>query len=567
MNRRTFAKASGLTATALASSAPAQKLAAPRNGWQPFLTTSDPNLSRAFRIACGDLRSNIVPWPAITSLPIPLPAKKWETLSQRIIQVAGTRDVIPSPLSFLLSGLDYGLYSFDVMMHAWDGASFLHPEAVTGSLLANLLPDDRGLRADYWISGFGWTLGAWQHYLCTGNRPFLKVALTATLAAFEHMEREEFDAKLNLFRGAAVIGDGISSYPDFWVKDTPGVGHIRKWPEHHPEHKVPTGMGLPMHVLSTNCVNYQAYVIAALMQRELGLPVDTSIEQKAARLKAAINQHFWREDAGLYRYIVDPFGGSDQQEGFGNTFAVLFGIASPEQTRRIFDGMHITPHGIPLNWPVYPRYASADSMSFGNHNATVWPPVCGLWAEAAARHGHMKQFAHELKSMADRACRDNQFAEIYHPVTGEIYGGIQESRTARAGLAMRAFVEARLGGTGEATPEALTKLFPPEAGKPGINRRQACGRNTFSATAFLRTVLHGLIGIRMQPSGLTFQPCVPPGLGPIVLQDLPYRGALLQIEITGAGQTVRKLTTNGREAKSLPATATGNQVLKIEVVS
>ena len=78
---------------------------------------------------------------------------------------------------------------------------------------------------------------------------------------------------------------------------------------------------------------------------------------------------------------------------------------------------------------------------------------------------------------------------------------------------------------------------------------------------------HGLIGIRMQPSGLTFHPCVPPGLGPVVLQDLLYRGALLQIEVTGVGQTVGKLTVNGREAKSLPATATGNQTLKIEVVS
>ena len=351
------------------------------------------------------------------------------------------------------------------------------------------------------------------------------------------------------------------------MKDTPGVGHIRKWPEHHPEHKIPTGLGLPMHVLSTNCVNYQAYRTAALMQRELGLPVDASLEQKAARLKAAINQHFWRESTGLYRYIVDPFGGSDQQEGFGNTFAILFGIASPAQAKRIFDGMHITPHGIPLNWPVYPRYASPDGTSFGNHNATVWPPVGGLWAEAAARHGRWDQFAVELKSLADRACRDNQFAELYHPVTGEIYGGIQESRTARAGPAMRAFVEARLGGTGEATPEALAKLFPPESGKPGINRWQACGRNTFSSTAYLRMVLNGLLGMRMQPAGLTFSPCLPPGFGPVALQDLPYREALLRIELTGTGHTVRKMTINGREARTLPATASGHQVVKIEVMS
>ncbi|MCD6331750.1 MAG: hypothetical protein J7L89_00600 [Bacteroidales bacterium] len=34
---------------------------------------------------------------------------------------------------------------------------------------------------------------------------------------------------------------------------------------------------------------------------------------------------------------------------------------------------------------------------------------------------------HELSNLADHAVRDMQFAEIYHPYTGEKYGGIQES--------------------------------------------------------------------------------------------------------------------------------------------
>jgi hypothetical protein len=144
------------------------------------------------------------------------------------------------------------------------------------------------------------------------------------LGGLEYGERTEFDSELNLFRGPAFMADGISQYPDFWAKSMPGSGHILKWPQHNPDKKVAVGIGLPMHVLSIQCINYQAYVLAARMQQELGLPVDKTLLEKAARLKAAINKHFWREDAGTYRYIVDPFGGSDQQEGWGKTLAILF---------------------------------------------------------------------------------------------------------------------------------------------------------------------------------------------------------------------------------------------------
>ena len=321
-----------------------------------YVTAGDPNIGRAFRIAVGDIASNLAPLDGAAALTAaPLNKKRWEALSAKVVEIAGTRDVIPERPSFLIAGLDYGMYQFDTMMHAWDGASFLAPDAVKGALFNTLVMSEDGhVRSGDFITGFGWTVGAWEHYLHTGDRAFLKVALAATQGSFAHYERMEFDPQLGLFRGPAILCDGISSYPDFWVKGLTGKGHIVKWPENHPDKKAPVGLGLPMHALSTQCINYQAYLIAAKMQRELGLPVDPALEEKAARLKAAINKHFWREDAGLYRYLVDPFGGSDQQEGFGNTFAILFGIASPEQTKRVLAAMHVTPHGIPINWPVYP---------------------------------------------------------------------------------------------------------------------------------------------------------------------------------------------------------------------
>ena len=539
----------------------------------PYVTAGDPNIGRAFRIASGDFVSNILP---STALPFPrarFPQSKnqWDALTARLTEIAGTRDVIPDRVSLVVGGIDYrvSIYPFDVAMYAWDGAGFLQSDAVTSSLLYTLKAEENGDIQCYNLqnlNGMSWTVAAWANYLYTGSRPFLKVALTATLNGLEYGERTEFDSALNLFRGPAFMGDGISQYPDSWAKSMPGVGHIIKWPQHHPDKKVAVGLGLPMHVLSIQCINYQGYVLAARMQQELGLPVDKTLLEKAARLKAAINQHFWREGAGIYRYMIDTYGGSDQQEGWGNTLAMLFDIASPEQAKRVLASMQITPQGIPVIWPNWPRYASADNVTFGNRNS-IWPSVNGVWSEVAASAGRMDLFTLELKKTADRACRDNQFAEMYHPITGEIYGGVQEGMTMRNGEEMRAFIAARLGGTGEQTPEAMAKLFTPIKGKEGINLWQSCGRNTMSSTAYVRMVIHGLCGVKLGTDGIAFKPTIPKGMSPVAVYELPYRQAELEIHITGEGQQVRRITINGKETRTLPTTATGKQVVKIEMAA
>ena len=533
----------------------------------PYVTAGDPNIGRAFRIAVGDIESNVMPFQAVASW---MPKKLWADISAQAVKIAGTGDVIPSRMPILGAGLDYAFFQNDTGNHGWRGTSFLQPEAMTGALLATLNPDNEGRLLcgcggpQSW--GLQWTIGAWSHYLITGNRPFLKVALSATLSTLDHLEHYEFDPEKNLFRGPAVGGDGISNYPDVWAQSMPGVGHISKWPEHNPDKKVSAGLGLPMHALSTQCSIYEGYVLAASMQRELGLPVDKSLQERAARLKAAINKHFWREDAGIYRYLVDPFGGCDQQEGMGIAYAVLFGIASQEQVQRIFGSVHIDPQGIPWIWPVYPRYVTSDPYVVAQRS-NIWPLVNGAWSSAAAMSGRMDMFALELKKAADRACRDNQFAEMYHPVTGEIYGGIQEGRTGRKGAGLAAFIAARLGGTGEPTPEALAKLFPAVEGKEGMNLWQSCGRITFSSTSYIRMVLHGLCGIKPETDGISFKPMVPKGMSPVVVYELPYRQAELEIHITGEGQKVMKMTINGKEATKIPANAKGKQVVEIQMGS
>ena len=132
---------------------------------------------------------------------------------------------------------------------------------------------------------------------------------------------------------------------------------------------------------------------------------------------------------------------------------------------------------------------------------------------------------------------------------------------------MKAYITARMGGTPEPTTENLGKVFLPVPGKEGINLWPACNRNTFSSTAYLRMVLHGLSGIRLDTDGLSFSPTIPAGMSPVAVYELPYRQAELEIHITGEGQKVRKITINGQDVAKIPGTAKGKQVVEIEMGS
>lgn len=343
---------------------------------------------------------------------------------------------------------------------------------------------------EYW-DAIVWVPGAWSLYLATGDRDFLALALEATGATLAHRERTELDAELGLFRGAAVYGDGVSAYPDAYADA--GHHNIIGWRDLTPAALAATGEGLPMHALSTNCAYVHAYALAEAMATELGVLPEPSWLERESSLRAAINRHFWLPALGSYRYLVDPRGHSDVQEGFGHAFAILFGIANAEQRDSILRTQHVTPAGLPCLWPPFERYARDGHV--GRHSGTVWPPIQAFWAEAAARCGRGDLVGHELTALARHAARDGQFFELYHPETGLPYGGLQE----RAGA--------------------------------GVELWDAVEHQTWSATGFLRIVLAAVAGLRPATDGLRFDPLLPPGLDELEVTGLPYRALTLDLHV------------------------------------
>lgn len=449
----------------------------------PYLQTDNHLINRAFRIAIGDLLGNVG------------------------MHQSG---LLEHQQLVILAGLDYGRpWTRDSSVNAWNGASLIMP-GIARSTLISVLHRDRGeirIGGQYW-DAIVWATGAWHHYLCTGDKSFLSLALDAVSNSLTYFEQTEFDAEAGLFRGPG-WSDGVAAYPGI-NGDSGGSSAILDWPKHNPDKVSKPGYGIPMMALSTNCLYYNAYLVAGKMADELGRSVDVEWDRKAAALKDAINRRFWMEDKGWYRFFVGPFGDCNDQEGLGHAYALLFGIADQKQAESIFKKLHVTPAGLPCGWPTCPRYESPDGRSFGRHSGTVWPQIQGFFAEAAARRGKMEIFAHEVFNLAKHAVRDNQFAEIYHPLTGEIYGGMQE------------------------------------AGERGIILWKATSRQTWAATAFLRMVLYGVAGMQIQKDGVRFQPCLPPDITHLKLGNLIYRDMKLTVNLSGTGRHMISMKINGK---------------------
>ena len=397
----------------------------------------------------------------------------------------------------VLAGLDYDRpWTRDTAINVWNGVGLIAPDVARNTLISVLQRTDDGIviGGQYW-DAIIWTTGAWHYYLYSGDRTFLATAFKATRHSLDRLERDEFDAETGLFRGAACYGDGVAAYPDVYAQ-TDGSGSILDWPDVNPDKRSSPGYGLPMQALSTNALYHNAYRLAEAMAEELGAKRDPAWASKAASLKDAILRHFLDQKTGALRYLVDERGGCDRQEGLGWAFAVLLDIVDRDQAIRLFDLAHVTSAGMPCVWPPYARYGRPPI--YGRHCGTVWPHVQGFWADAAMRFGRHDVFMHELGRLTEYANRDVQFVEIYHPDTGLPYGGEQEG---------------------------------------GVDCR-SCARQTWSATAYIRLVLFGLVGMRFSATDLTFEPYLPDHINHLELSGLHYRGREIAVSVQRDGKRV-----------------------------
>ncbi len=482
------------------------------------------SLDRAFRIALGDLVTNIAPYRA---------------------------GLLDDERHVILAGLDYGTpWTRDAAINTWNGAGLLFPDVTRDTLLSVLERRDGKvyIGGQYWDC-IVWAIGAWSQYLYTGDKAFLSTAFDAVKNTLVYLEETEFDPGLGLFRGAASSSDGVAGYPPVYAEPG-GFSGISDWPQKNPERRHPVGYGLPMHALSTNCLYYRAYVLVQRMADELGQPVDPHWAEQARILKQSLNDRFWRSDAGLYRYLVDTFGGSDYVECLGEAYAILFGIAEESQVRQVLANQHLAPAGVPVLWPTFDRYRIPDftaqgNSGFGRHSGCIWPPFEAIWATTAKQNARADLFLPILKKTAEFACRDNQFVEMYHPISGLPYGGLQEGR---------------------GNPLASEVYGVPEDTYL-VRAWTAKVRQTWSATGFIRQVIYGVMGMDFETGGVAFSPVLPEGCTKAHLTQLLYRDMVLHIHVCGQGTRVTGFSVNGHPSATpfLPADGKGHTEVVIDL--
>ena len=435
-----------------------------------YFACDDESLTKAYQIALADYKSNV---------------KLYKD------------GVLTEKAYCIMAGAGYGTpWTRDTAINVYNAVALLDRNVAKNTLYSVLKKSGSNYQIDgqYWDAVI-WSIGAFRYYTVTGDEEFLKIAQNALANSLKRFEREEFDKEDNLFRGAAVYGDGIAAYPDRYSEGV-GSSGIEGWVGAFPNEKVKVGAGLPMKALSTNCVYYQAYIVLAQMNDILGIETETTLK-KAEALKEAINKVFWNEDKGTYDYLAYE---CDYQEALGIAFVLLFGVADERKAALVLENTYVTEQGIACVWPAFDRYLALDG--YGRHSGTVWPHAQGFWASACATYGYTYGFEFELFALAEKAVANGQFHEIYHPDTGEVYGGLQGS------------------------------------GKNDISLWGSVEHQTWSATGYLSLVYYHILGADIQEGSVSFTPYLPTGVNEATISGFKVGNTTFEITITRGGNGI-----------------------------
>ena len=424
----------------------------------------------------------------------------------------------------LAAGADYGGdWTRDIAINSWNGVSLLRPAIAEKSLWSVTVNKDT-IGLQYWDKII-WTIGAYNHYLATGDKVFLKQAYTCSANTMKQLEQMAFDTKYGLFTGPSVFNDGIAAYPEpIYEPGNNSSGVLDHKNSYH------------IKCLSTNCIYYGAYQ-ALIKMADLVNADKSSIQiynQKAAALKENILKHLYNKNNNSFYYLIDQNGNAfKSQEGLGISFAVIFGVIDADKATQLISNATVSKYGITSIYPDFPRY-SKDKP--GRHNNIVWPMVNGFFAKAAITAGSYTTFSNELFSLThlalDEDKGDYDFREIYNPYTGKPDGGWQAN--------------------GDKFPEF---------------HWASCKLQTWSATAYISMLFNGVAGLRLNDQTLLFAPYLPEGISDLIIKDLPYRNSILNISIKGKGNTIKSFIVDRKPQKaySIASTITGIHNIAIVV--
>ena len=179
-------------------------------------------------------------------------------------------------------------------------------------------------------------------------------------------------------------------------------------------------VGRAGRILYTNVIYWKALHDLASAAVYYGNAQDKAyFANKAAQIKAAVNDHFWREDLGYFvtSHIFDNLSSS------GNLLAIAWGLANEAQAHRILDSMAAFKMAEPVPTQVthrpYPRKVIALENRLGGighyHTASAWLWLGAWHVIALARMGRLEEAEALRARIAEVIVRDGAVHEVYGP--------------------------------------------------------------------------------------------------------------------------------------------------------
>ncbi len=205
-----------------------------------------------------------------------------------------------------------------------------------------------------------WVLGAWEIYLATGDKDWLKQSYEIARHSLSQDEAMIYDPETGLVYGEMSLPYCRKDVYPLWMQ--------------------PTDIA-QSECLSNNALFFRANEIASRMAQLCGDATSANhFAQVASRIKDGINNHLWIESLGYYGQFL--YGRvnkmvSPRSETLGEALCIIFGIADMQRAQRIVNAIPATPYGTTCFTPQIPEV-------YPFHNDAVWPHIQAYWLWASA---------------------------------------------------------------------------------------------------------------------------------------------------------------------------------------
>ena len=268
--------------------------------------------------------------------------------------------------------------------------------------------------------------------------------------------------------------------------------------------------------LSTSVVHAQAWKVLGDAAEILGHKKEAAEAfAESDKIAKAINDHLWMDDKGyyaMYLYGRDNLITNPRAETLGESLAVMWDVAPADRAKTITESNPTTPFGATIFYP-----SIADIPSY--HNKSLWPWVGAWWGLANAKAGNEEGVMDAIGSVFRPAALFCTNKENFNIENGDIATELNSSNMLWC-----------LSGN-----IALTHKV--------------------------------LFGIDFRKDGLAFHPFVPKALaGTRTLDGFKYRGADLNITVSGYGNEIKSFKVNGKEQPPFIAAGKAKGKMNIEIV-